>query len=173
MSDCILNVARTEDGYLIRVEGKGTSQDSPALAAFVRQYLQSEQEPRITVDLSDCEYLDSTFLGCLLTLHRQCQDQSPASLTVIADQEQRAKLLFPTRVDSVLQISEAAPQAVSSFLRLDPTELDKRAYGWHVLETHRALASVKGPGSQLFEQIANSLSRELEDPGECADDGSQ
>ena len=66
-----LQVGRTADGFLIRIQGRGTLQASPALEQFVHGSLQANQ--RIVVDLSNCDYLDSTFLGCLLKLRLHVQ----------------------------------------------------------------------------------------------------
>jgi hypothetical protein len=47
-------------------------------------------------------------------------------------------------------------------LALNPTKMDRWQYGRHIVETHRALASVDGPHAKLFEQIASNLDKELE-----------
>src|SRR5262249_2450828 len=65
----VLKAGRTATGYLIRVEGHGTLRESDALQRFVRERLGDADT--LAVDLADCVCLDSTFLGCLLGLHKR------------------------------------------------------------------------------------------------------
>ena len=67
----LLKVARTSTGYCVRIEGRGTMRESPAAAEFVLRSLEKAPAPGITVDLSGCDYLDSTFLGCLVEMQRR------------------------------------------------------------------------------------------------------
>jgi anti-anti-sigma factor len=163
MSDCTLKVARTRAGYLVRIEGRGTSRDSPALAAFVSQYLQAEQEASLVLDLCACDYLDSTFLGCLLRLHREYEEKSGAQLLVLADRETREKLLSLTRLDTVLQFVDSTPETLGGFVTIPSAELGVRELGRHVMESHRSLATLPCANAGLFEEIADRLARELED----------
>ena len=161
MPRCTLNVARTDSGYLIRVEGDGTAQESPTLAAFVHQYLQADLQPSVVVDLSSCQYLDSTVLGCLLSLQRRCRDRSDSRFVVVADLQQRRRLLSTTRLDKVLELVESAPETQSQFVVLSPTRLRGTEFGRHVMESHLALAKLPCAHAPLFQEIADRLAREL------------
>jgi anti-anti-sigma regulatory factor len=163
MPECTLRVAQTADGYRIRVEGRGTAQESPALAAFVSQCRLVDEDAQITVDLSACEYLDSTFLGCLVTLSRDCGKSETARFEILADNERRTELLAPTRIDQLLQFADADPEMRSGYVTIDPAQLDNTEFGRHVLESHQALAEVSSAHTQLFQEIAKRLADELED----------
>ena len=67
---CDLYVAPAHNGFVIRVQGRGTSAHSPALANFVRGCFEQDSQACVAMDLLGCQYLDSTFLGCLLNLQR-------------------------------------------------------------------------------------------------------
>ena len=162
MPECTLKVARTTDGYRIRVEGRGTAHESPALAAFVSECRLAEPNARITVDLSACEYLDSTFLGCLVTLNRDCQEDETMQFQILADIERRTELLAPTRIDQLLRFADADPEMRSGYVTIEPAQIDGVELGRHVLESHRALAEVPSEHTQLFREIAKRLEDELE-----------
>src|SRR6187200_2192579 len=53
------------------VVGRVTSHQAPALRQYVEEGL-AGGAARVEVDLRDCTYCDSTFLGTLLRLQRQC-----------------------------------------------------------------------------------------------------
>ena len=156
---CDLCVARTSDGYVVRVQGKGTSAHSPSLAEFVKGCLTANSQDSVAVDLLGCEYLDSTFLGCLLKLQ---QTGTAKRFQVIADDAARKRLLTATGLDKFLTISSREPKSSCTFLKLDAAELSPRELGKHMMETHAALAEVPSASSSVFQRIASQLATELE-----------
>src|SRR5690349_3855422 len=58
-----LRVAPTENGCVIRIEGRGTMKQSPAPRAVALETLHGDDHAVVVIDLSACEFLDSTFLG--------------------------------------------------------------------------------------------------------------
>jgi len=160
----MLKIARIDGGYRVRVEGRGSAQESPALAAFVTQYLEACDRALVVVDLSACEHLDSTFLGCLVTLHQRCQESEGASFLTWADDDRRGKLLSPTRIDRVLEFAASAPETKGDDVCLGPRRLNEMEFGRHIMESHRALAGMPCAHAKLFQEIADQLDRELNGP---------
>ena len=77
------------------------------------------QAAAVTVDLSACDYLDSTFLGCLLGLHKQfgrkaagegAARKTSSPFAVAAPPERLAKLFGPTRLDRLIQAAQEPPR---------------------------------------------------------------
>jgi hypothetical protein len=171
-----VHVARTDGGCCVRIEGRGTMKESPAVQEFVVRTLDAAADSpppgAVTVDLSHCEYLDSTFLGCLLGLYKQYGGKgaregsgaSPAApFAVAAPPERLAKLFGPTRLDRLLRAQEQPPPVAGEWvpLTIDRTAIEKRDLTQHVLECHRRLAEVEGPQQAAFRRIAEQLEREL------------
>jgi anti-anti-sigma factor len=102
----MLRVGRTASGFLVQVAGRGTLQVSPALQEFAVQSLDREYEPgRVVVDLSHCDYLDSTFLGCLVNLHRRYNQTPPHRFQVAAPRDQCRKLLGLSHLHELLDVT--------------------------------------------------------------------
>ena len=175
-----VHVARTDQGCCVRIEGRGTMKESPAVQEFVSRTLGpsgaasagAARAGAVTVDLSGCEYLDSTFLGCLLGLYKQyggegAREGSGSSAStpfaVAAPPERLAKLFGPTRLDRLLRAEKEAPHVAGEWvpLAIDQPTLDKRDLTQHVLDCHRRLAEVEGPQQAAFRRIAEQLEREL------------
>jgi len=137
---------------------------SPALRQFTDQSLDKNPLTGILLDLAACEYLDSTFLGCIVGLHRRCgpphASQTPP-LAVCADGPTRRRLLGPTRLDLVLHCRDVAPPAQGEWIELPAAELPREDFGYHVMECHRRLAEVGGPQGAVFQAVADQLAREL------------
>ena len=158
---CVLKVARTSGGYCVRVEGRGTMRESRSAAEFMTKPL-AEPGTSVVVDLSTCEYLDSTFLGCLVDMHRRAGKDTPPRFMVFAPPEKVQKLLYPMRLDLVLKTTDRPPEVVGEFLTLPAAEPGTPDVMRHVMECHRLLASVAGPQKAVFTAIADNLERELE-----------
>lgn len=156
----VLKVARTRAGYLLRVEGKGTLRESPAVSQFAERVL-NDPENSLAFDLSSCEYLDSTFQGCLVVLHKRF-DSGPSPRVLIAAPPQTcARLLHREHLDSIFSLTDASPEAVGEDLTLPTLALDSVELAQHVMECHRRLAEVDGPSRQAFAEVADQFAREL------------
>jgi anti-anti-sigma factor len=157
----VLQVGRTPDGYCLKIQGSGTMNQSPAAREFVIRSLDGGVAS-LVVDLSRCTYLDSTFLGCLVELHRRFNRQKPPRLFVAADAVKTKQLLYPTRMDMVLKILSTVPPCIGDCIPLPiPTANDKVAFTRHVMECHRRLAEIEGPDQAKFVLIAEQMAREL------------
>ena len=161
MAGGTLSVGRTADGYCLRLHGRCTMNESPAAHAFVERSLR-EGAQSVYVDVSDCAYLDSTFLGSLLDLHRRHGKEKPAKFSLLATEEARAKLFQPTHLHKVFNFADAAPGSIEAWVDLPclpartPGDLAR-----HVMECHQRLAEVDGPSRASFAAVAQQLEREL------------
>lgn len=154
-------MGRTHDGHVVRVEGRGTMCESRALLELAEGCL-AGGNCSLTIDLSACEYLDSTFLGCLVKLHKRFQSSASGEFRVAADADHRRQLLAPTLLDRFLPLCQEGPDLVGQPVPLTPAEVDPKQLGHHVMECHRLLAEVGGPNQAVFRRIADQLASELE-----------
>jgi anti-anti-sigma factor len=156
---CALSVAKTDSGYVIRVKGNGTSAESPTLADFVSQCFNLQPQADVAIDLLGCDYLDSTFLGCLLNLQRADKN---SRFQVVADSAAQQRLLAATRLNSYLTLVTEAPKSADKFVGLDPKSMSDRDRGQHIMETHQALSELPSDAASSFARIAEQLKRELD-----------
>jgi len=162
----MLRVGWTASGFLVQVEGRGTLTESPALEEFAARSLDdSSGSSTLAVDLSRCDYLDSTFLGCLVNLHRKYNRTSPHRFRVAASCDKRQKLLAPTRLDHLLDVTDVCPEPIADVLEVSHPILAGADLGRHIMECHRRLAELGGSQAASFRSIADQLARELGEPG--------
>jgi len=155
-----LKVNRTSAGYRIRIEGRGTLRESPTFHAFAKHVLESEPVAAAVV-LSGCDYLDSTFLGCRIDLHRRYGETNPPRLTLVATPEDRRRLLEPNCLDGLFHYLEHEPEGAIEDVELAPLSLDRDDLGHHVLECHRRLVELGGPTQAAFQGVVDRLTEEL------------
>jgi anti-anti-sigma regulatory factor len=153
-------VSRCPSGYCIRIEGRGTLRESPAVHAFVRHVLDGEPGTA-TIDLRDCDYLDSTFLGCLVDLHRRYAMHGPVRMLVAAPPERRQRLFAPNCLDELFCYGGDPPEIVGEELSLPSLTLERDDLGRHVLECHRRLVELGGPNRAALQGVVERLAHEL------------
>ena len=159
--DSRLEIGRWDEGFLIRVVGHGTLNTSPAFKEFVIQCL-AHRGARVVVDLSDCEYLDSTFLGCLIGMQKRCV-RDPERFLIAADRAVLIRLFSISVLDDILPLTDGCPPCLGAWMPLAPADLATDELGRHVMESHRALAALPCPEAPKFLAVAQRLADELWD----------
>ena len=149
----MLRVGQTASGFVVFVEGHGTLAESPAFYEFAAQSLKAELGPStVVLDLSNCDYLDSTFLGCLAGLHRKYNRAVPHRFLVAASREKSQILLGPTRLNNLVDVTEVCPEPIGEVVELSRSILPGVDLGRHVMECHRRLAELGGSRRRRFVQ---------------------
>ncbi|MGE0761394.1 MAG: STAS domain-containing protein [Pirellulaceae bacterium] len=158
---CSVAIHRSTGGCVLRVHGRGTFRESPAVRDFVSCAI--ERGADVVLDISECEFLDSTFLGCLVILHDRAR-RGQGAFTVCATELAKDKLLQSMRLDRILRVVPTCPDCMGPPVPLNVSELNRQELGRHLLETHRKLAELGGPAADMFRAIVSQLARELDSP---------
>ena len=153
-----LQFARTSNGFVIRVSGFGTMKTSPAFREMAEQCL-SDNAEHVVVDLMCCEYLDSTFLGCLIQVHKRYRDFGEARFQIIADDTKRTKLFSTSMLDRLLDFVSDHPAVNTEFVSLPANELETEELGLHVMRCHQRLAELCGKDADKYRSIADRLAK--------------
>jgi anti-anti-sigma factor len=136
-------------------------QQALPLRRFAEQCL-CEGAGGIRVDLRDCTYLDSTFLGTLLHLRRAARRRG-SDLTLVAPSAECRRLLQQIGVEDAFPIQVMDETAAPAWQDLDPGKADARAFNQTVVEAHQELASLGGRAGETFQPVAECLNREWEE----------
>src|SRR5688500_17180304 len=108
-----ITVARFANGVSVQVTGAGTMLESPMVNAFAEEVMRDRSQ-RVIVDLAGCTYLDSTFLGGLVSLlkrHGRQEATGPGGLrfAIHAPAPQRRALFSVSRLDTILPFIDELP----------------------------------------------------------------
>lgn len=156
-----LHVAHVESASLFRIEGHGTARESVAFYSRAVKDLANES-CRLTLDLSACDYLDSTFIGCLFELYKQFAHDAPDRFVLAGTSDHCRSLLGQTQLHKLLRLVEAAPDT-KGFEEVSCDSIAPAAFGRHVMESHTRLAEIEGPQQSVFRGIADEMARELKE----------
>ena len=133
---------------------------SPAFREIAEQCL-SDGSDVVFVDLTDCDYLDSTFLGCLIQVHKRFRDFGEARFQIVADNGKRTKLFSTSMLDRLLDFVNGTPTVETEFVKLPAKSIETEQLGLHVMRCHQRLAELCGKDAEKYRSIADRLAKEL------------
>jgi anti-anti-sigma regulatory factor len=153
-------LGRTAHGPVIRVVGRGTMNESYAFRAAAESNI---DRGTVVFDATQCEYLDSTFLGCLIAIHKSCEQSPGRQFVIAASPATRIKLFSTSSLNKFFNFVEACPDPIDELEPLDIDQLDRQTLGQHVMRCHERLAERGGHEAATFRSIANQLRDQLGD----------
>jgi anti-anti-sigma regulatory factor len=155
-------VGRVGELFWVRVEGKGTFQNSLQVKdAFERMTKAGVRA--FVVDLERCPIMDSTFLGTLTGAF-------DGTVSVVNANPHNLQLMTSLGLDYILDVDSAGEKFLSQ-RRQVTAHLDKCAessaatrkdQAEHVLEAHQALADLSEDNQCRFQDVIEFLEKELE-----------
>jgi len=120
----------------------------------------------IVVDLRECTYMDSTFLGTLLTLHRTLEARSLSALTLVAPSTACAKIFHDMGMNDLFRVvSEPTvplPSEMStstSWTELSLQSVDPIAQRRNIIEAHEHLAALPGEAGEQFQAVIRCMAQ--------------
>lgn len=159
-----VTVAPTATGCLITLPSRATVRESRAIKDVAQRTLKSDGTSTVVLDLSDCAYVDSTFLGTLIDLHRAAGAATPPRLQIAGSPEQRKKLLGVARLEKLIPGIDAPPTAAGPAVPLPTPEAAPQEIMRHIMECHKKLAEIDCPMRPVFARIAAQMEAELQQP---------
>lgn len=158
---CVLRVHQGDQVATLRVEGRATMNESPTLRRFAEVHLGHDIEA-VRMDLCRCTYMDSTFLGTLLFLHRAAGQRGPGHFCLVSPSPECCRQLQQMGLLEVFPIADAEPFPDSSWQTLTEPPADRDVFKWNVVQAHQELANVGGAVADSFRSLANVLASEID-----------
>jgi anti-anti-sigma factor len=153
----VLSVAATESEICVKITGTGSMRESVFLKDLILRHLESSPDSKAWVDLTECTYLDSTLLGCLIGISREAGSR----FGLIVPPNVVEKIFVPTGLDRLLPISQISPPFVNQFTEIQLPEIRTSDLKSHLYECHARLAEVSGPLQPVFAKIADRMKKEM------------
>ncbi len=151
-------VAPIDRGVCVQIVGRGSMHESTVVRNVITKVLHCNADARAVLDLTRCAYLDSTLLGCLITIHRNAGDR----WTVVAPPDVVKSILAPTRLDSLLPIADRPPELTGEPVKLNVTPARVADMAEHLYDCHARLAEIEGPLQPVFAKIASQMRQDLQ-----------
>jgi anti-anti-sigma factor len=142
----------------LRVEGRGTLAQSASFRRFVERAMEAGTT-LLRLDLRDCSYMDSTFLGTILTL-KKLMDRKNGEVTLLAPSVPCCKILQQMGLLDVFPQSEEKGEPQPTWTELTCQMDEGGLFRTNVTQAHQELANLPGKAGEEFKEAAKSLSRD-------------
>jgi anti-anti-sigma factor len=158
-----LELRRFEDGYIISVQGRATMHESKPIQVFVETTFDASSELELLLDLSECNHMDSTFLGLLILLNGTMNKGRETRFSLMAPSPTCRRSLTVTHLHTLLPILDEPPDTDTGEepCELPVADVDRETMGRHILDCHRALVELGGSKQPSFQRVVERLVSEL------------
>lgn len=157
-----LSIGIQDDVILIRATGQMRATNCYALRRFLFPYLENVKNPiAILFDLENCIYMDSTFIGFIITIERKFSRIAPVHVEIVNPSEKITNTLKVfSCLDKVEIIYDKEVPPITTFI------LDKKYDAGvdqveMIFEAHKELSSLSEQNRKEFEHLLEELKKIL------------
>ncbi|MDX2079313.1 MAG: STAS domain-containing protein [Terrimicrobiaceae bacterium] len=151
------NLGRT---VWLKVEGRGTFQNSPGVKEFVKQMIQRGSRDFV-VDLGACELMDSTFMGTLAGVALRLREIGQGSLRAVNVNPRNSSLLENLGLDQLFTVESSGADAPIALHPAAPVAAAPDDQKETVLSAHEALVEADAQNAVKFKDVIDYLRQEL------------
>ncbi len=159
-----IQVGLVNNTVWIRVEGKGSFQNSTPLKEFAREML-GRGHRDFVVDLKGCPFMDSTFMGTLASIALKSQAAGSGVLHIINLNERNQDLLCNLGLDQLMKLGtpQTGPVLNGQAVALDTSsKVDKATEALTILEAHEAVVAVDSQNEAKFKDVLEFLRQNID-----------
>lgn len=138
----------------VRIEGRGTFQNSAGLKEFAAEMMRRGHREFI-VDLATCELMDSTFLGTLTGIALGLP--ADGKLTVIRANERNRSVMQNLGLDRIFALAESTPLPGPGRLENAENNPPQTARREAIVQAHENLAAVNPENAIRFREVLDFL----------------
>jgi anti-sigma B factor antagonist len=153
-----IRVQRGTDQVDVRVIGWGNMHHGLPLRRFAEQCLK-QGASCFRVDLRQCTYLDSTFLGTLLHVKRLL-GRRMGRLVLLSPSPECLRLFQQMGIEHVFTTETEGECCDGTWEELAGVCDDPQGFNRTVVEAHQELAKLDGPAGEKFGPVARCLTRD-------------
>lgn len=140
-----------------RVAGRGTMTQGMSLRRQAEHCFACGIAVR--VDLRDCTYMDSTFIGTLLKLQMTADHRGANRFAVLAPSDACERSFEQMGLTDVLETEPAAPLPADGWVELSCEVNDLTLFKRNIEQAHEELAKLPGPAGEQFQQAVRVLKK--------------
>jgi anti-anti-sigma factor len=162
--DAVIHYKEAGDSIFVRASGHITAALCPELKEKVLARLASAPPvAAIRIDLTPCDYMDSTFLGILVGFKKGLKPNPRASLSIHGANETCAQLLKTVGMTSLV-VMEAGTEAFPPFM--ETLSGGAKANAEFLLDAHDNLSELSPENEKRFAILRSVLKQEIGGSGE-------
>ena len=155
-------VGTSGSDLFVSVRGRATQRTCPTIEEVVTCYLSSGGS-RVTVELAGCDWVDSTFAGWLVSLHKRLRGARDGGLRLAGCSPRCRASLDKMHLCDLLSFAEQPPPAEMREVPCATTDRPDHECLRLMLKAHEELAELGEANRRVFGPIVAMLRRQLGD----------
>jgi anti-anti-sigma factor len=160
LSDTLL-LGKTTNRLIIVGTGSLNARNCDEFRKQMNEMLDDEPLESVHLDLSECSYMDSTFLGVLVGIHKKNRQNRGKGLYVHKPSKAAQDHLESMGIHKILTIT-SEPLELPSYL--EPFESKKTEHPQDILSAHQHLMELSPENRKRFAILAQVLENQIEHP---------
>ncbi|MDE1169633.1 MAG: STAS domain-containing protein [Verrucomicrobium sp.] len=161
MEKSTVQVARRDKLVYVQVRGRGSFQNAAHLKGFCDEMLKTGAEDFL-IDLKECSYLDSTFLGILAGIGLKLRTAGHGLVEVIHASHRNAELIQNLGLDRLFRFHLKPPEFEGvSLEQLDGPATGRQQTGALMLQAHETLIKWDQQNATKFKDVVAYLREDL------------
>jgi anti-anti-sigma factor len=153
---CLIRFRQDDRVLTVQIHGRGTMRQAPGVRRLA-DCGKAAAVVQLFLDLNDCCFMDSTFLGTLLCLRRQFGDEG---FCLVRPSPECRRHLEQVGLLDVLAMRETLPVPDADWITVTDADNDLGEFRTSVVQAHQALAALPGDSGEHFRSVAACLSSE-------------
>lgn len=156
-----MKIGRRHQTVIFKVSGRGTLRNSLPLEKLARAALDEGEAKEIIVDLKDCLYMDSTFMGVLVGINAALLKKGSQRL-IIANADDRSKhLLDNLGLSRIMELRNDLGKFETEWELVADEPLEPRTLAKHILTAHDSLGKIDAQNQTRFGEVKRLLLESL------------
>jgi len=159
MGNANIKIVSKNSIYIVRIEGRATFEYAPTLKNFAGTIL-SEDISAIRIDLSECTWMDSTFMGTLAILGLKSKEKS-IPVTIYKASEKNMGLIKELGIHILFLFSDKTEELD---VKLPSTGVlsHEEDMGKTMLDAHQTLIDINSQNAEKFYNVVDLIKRDVE-----------
>ena len=148
------------DVVAIKVVGKGTHLNSHLLKQFFQQVF-DQHIHRIQIDVGECSYMDSTFLGTLTGMALRTREKNLPPIQLVNLHQRIKDMLVNLGVDSYFEPGGFQEQTANTMRNIsgEPPDIEEKTQ--EMISAHEALIRANANNAAKFQDVITLMQKKL------------
>jgi len=163
-----IKIGYDNKGVYIEIRGEGTVRQSNSLKKLLFDMidqLKTLSQVDFYMDLKDCQYIDSTFIGLFLILDKKITETMQKHLVILNSTGYVLDVIRQMGLENILSLENNGPSFPENMQKLEVESINKIELAMLMYMAHSELANLNDDNKSKFEAAIMMLKKEIENEG--------
>lgn len=161
MTNAEIFVSKEKKTYKVKVVGRASFAIGPTLRNLAQRIESDAENKDVTIDLGECNGMDSTFMGILAMLALKLKEEN-RNIKIANANEANRKLLRGLGLDKLFEYIEISLDHKENWEKEEDHKVSLEENAQTVLQAHKSLIETDTGNVEKFQKVVNMVQQEIE-----------